>query len=118
MENDGSPRVRRIVGAVDCGQVVNPAIIKAQIQGAAVFALSAALHGKITFHDGRVQQGNFDDYPVVRMDECPAIEVHIVPSTEAHGGIGEPGVPALAPAVCNAFFAASGKRIRRLPVKG
>lgn len=118
VENDGSPRVRRLVGAVDCGQVVNPAIIKAQIQGATVFALSAALHGKITFHDGRVQQGNFDDYPVVRMDECPAIEVHIVPSTEAHGGIGEPGVPALAPAVCNAFFAASGKRIRRLPVKG
>ncbi len=118
VESDGSPRVRRIVGAVDCGQVVNPAIVKAQIQGAAVFALSAAWYGKITFQNGRVQQGNFDDYPVVRMEECPVIEVHIVPSTEPHGGIGEPGVPPLAPAVCNAFFAASGKRIRRLPLKG
>lgn len=117
VESDGLPRVRRVIGAVDCGQVVNPAIIKAQIQGATVFALSAAWYGKITFRDGRVQQGNFDDYPVVRVDECPEIEVHIVPSTEPHGGIGEPGVPPLAPAVCNAYFAASGKRIRRLPVK-
>lgn len=118
VDSDGSPRVRRIIGAVDCGQVVNPAIVKAQIQGATVFALSAAWYGKITFKDGRVQQGNFDDYPLVRMDECPEIEVHIVPSTEPHGGIGEPGVPPVAPAVCNAFFAASGKRIRRLPVRG
>jgi len=117
VESDGSPRVHRVVGAVDCGQVVNPAIIKAQIQGAAVFALSAALYGKITFRDGRVQQSNFDDYQVLRMDECPEVEVHIVSSTEPHGGIGEPGVPPLAPAVGNAIFAASGKRIRSLPIK-
>ncbi len=117
IESDGSPRVRRLVGTVDCGQIVNPAIVKAQLQGAAVFALSLAFYGKITFKDGRVQQGNFDDYPIVRMGECPEIEVHIVPSSEPHGGIGEPGVPPLAPAVCNAIFAASAKRIRRLPVK-
>jgi isoquinoline 1-oxidoreductase beta subunit len=116
-ESDGTLRIRRLVGAVDCGQVVNPAIVKAQIQGAGIFALSLALYGKITFKNGRVQQGNFDDYPVVRMDEAPEVEVHIVPSNEAHGGIGEPGVPPLAPAVCNAIFTATGKRIRRLPVK-
>jgi isoquinoline 1-oxidoreductase beta subunit len=117
VESDGTPRVHRVVGAVDCGQVVNPAIIKAQIQGAVVFALSAAVYGEITFHNGQVQQSNFNDYPVVRMEQCPEIEVHIVPSSEPHGGIGEPGVPPLAPAVCNAIFAATGQRIRRLPIK-
>lgn len=118
VESDGSPRVRRLVGAVDCGQVVNPAIVTAQLEGASIFALSLAMYGKITFKEGRVQQGNFDDYPVVRMDESPVVEVYVVPSNEPHGGIGEPGVPPIAPAVCNAFFATSGKRIRRLPIKG
>lgn len=113
---DGKVRVHRMVAAVDCGRTVNPEIIKRQIEGAIVYGLSAALHEKITFKDGRVEQGNFNDYPMLRMDEMPRVEVHIVPSSEAPGGIGEPGLPAAAPAVINAIFAATGKRVRRLPV--
>jgi len=105
------------VCAVDCGPVVNPDTVKAQLEGAAVFALSAALYGEITLEDGRVQQSNFHDYPVLRISECPEIEAHIVPSTEKQGGIGEPGVPCVAPAVTNAIFAATGKRVRRLPIR-
>jgi len=90
--------------------------IEAQIQGGVIFGLSAALYGEITLEQGRVVQGNFDTYPVVRMPEAPVVEVHIVPSTDRQGGTGEPGVPAIAPAVCNAIFAATGKRIRRLPI--
>lgn len=113
---DGSPRVHRVVAAVDCGMIVNPQIIRRQIESAIVFGLSAALHGRITLKDGEVQQGNFDDYPIVRMKDMPKVEVHIVPSAEKPSGIGEPGLPPLAPAVANAIFAATGKRIRRLPI--
>jgi isoquinoline 1-oxidoreductase subunit beta len=114
---DGTPRVHRVVCAVDCGMHVNPGIIRRQMQSAIIFGLSAALHGEITLKDGRVQQKNFDDYPVVRMNEAPAIEVHLVPSTEQPGGVGEPGTPPSAPALANALFALTGKRIRRLPLK-
>jgi isoquinoline 1-oxidoreductase beta subunit len=114
---DGRPRVQRIVAAVDCGRTVNPEIIKRQIEGAIVYGLSAALHEQITFKNGRVEQSNFDDYPMLRMDEMPRVDVHIVPSTEAPGGIGEPGLPAATPAVVNAMFAATGKRVRKLPIQ-
>ena len=113
---DGTVRVHRVVCAVDCGPVVNPDTIAAQMQGGVVFGLSAALYGEITIENGRVKQGNFNDYQVLRMPEMPVVEVHIVPSTDAIGGIGEPSVPPTAPAVCNAIFAATGKRIRRLPI--
>lgn len=113
--DDGTPRVHRVVAAVDCGQVVNPEIIRRQIEGSIVYGLTAALYGKITFKDGRVEQGNFHDYPLMRMNEMPRVEVHILPSTEAPGGIGEPGTPPIAPAVANAIFAATGKRLRALP---
>jgi isoquinoline 1-oxidoreductase beta subunit len=113
---DGVPKVHRVVAAVDCGMTVNPEIIRRQIEGAIVFGLSAALYGRISFKDGRVEQGNFNDYPVLRMNSMPVVEVHIVPSTEKPGGIGEPGTPPVAPAVVNAIFAATGKRIRSLPI--
>ncbi len=116
VDADGSVRVPRVVCAVDCGPAVNVGQIEAQIQGGVVFGLSAALYGEITLERGRVVQGNFDTYPVVRMSDAPAVEVHIVPSTDPQGGTGEPGVPPIAPAVCNAIFAATGKRIRRLPI--
>jgi isoquinoline 1-oxidoreductase beta subunit len=114
---DGMPRVHRVVCAVDCGTTVNPGIITQQVRSAVIFALSAALHGEITIDGGRVQQQNFDDYPVVRIDEVPAIEVHVVHSAEKPTGIGEPATPPLAPALANALFALTGKRIRRLPFK-
>ena len=112
---DGTPRVHRVVAAVDCGMTVNPQTIERQIEGAIVYGLSAALYGRIDFKDGRVQQGNFHDYPVLRMTEMPKVEVHIVASSEKPGGIGEPGTPPIAPAVANAIFAATGKRLRSLP---
>ena len=115
VQKDGSFRVDRVVCAVDCGVAINPDNIRAQMEGGIVFALSAALSGAITFKDGMVEQSNFDDYPVLRMNQMPRIEVHIVPSAEAPTGVGEPGVPPLAPAVANALFAASGKRLRHLP---
>jgi len=113
---DGTPKVHRVVAAVDCGMTVNPEIIRRQIESGIVFGLSAALYGKITFKDGRVEQGNFNDYPVLRMSEMPKVEVHIVASKDKPGGIGEPGTPPIAPAVTNAIFAATGKRIRTLPI--
>jgi isoquinoline 1-oxidoreductase beta subunit len=113
---DGTPKVHRVVAAVDCGMTVNPEIIRRQIEGAIVYGLSAALFGKITLKDGRVEQGNFHDYPVLRMSDMPKVEVTILPSTEAPGGIGEPGTPPIAPAVVNAIFAATGKRLRSLPI--
>ena len=111
----GAVRVHSVVCAVDCGRFVNPAIIESQMESGIVFGLSAALHGAITIKDGRVEQSNFFDYPVLRMNEMPRVEVYIVPSREAPGGIGEPGVPPSAPAVANAIFAATGNRIRSLP---
>ena len=114
--SDGTVRVHRVVCAVDCGQVVNPDTLEAQMQGGVVFGLSAALYGEITIANGRVKQGNFTDYPVLRIPEMPVVEVYTVPSTDALGGIGEPSVPPTAPAVCNAIFAATGRRIRSLPI--
>jgi isoquinoline 1-oxidoreductase beta subunit len=116
VSKDGRVQVRRIVCAVDCGAVVNPNTIEAQIEGAVVFGLSAALFGKITVKDGRVEQGNFHDYRVLRINETPPIEIHIVRSSEHPGGIGEPGTSAVMPALTNAIFAATGRRPRRLPV--
>lgn len=115
MEND-KPRVHRVVAAVDCGQVVNPNILEQQIQGGIVYALTNALRAKITIDKGRVAQGNFDDYAPLRMDETPVVEAYAIPSTEAPTGIGEPPVPPLAPALCNAIYAATKKRIRALPI--
>lgn len=112
---DGSFTVDRVVCAVDCGLAVNPDQIGAQMEGGIGFALSAALHSAITFKDGRVEQSNFNDYPLLRISEMPRVEVHIVPSQAAPTGVGEPGVPPLAPAVANALFAATGKRLRKLP---
>jgi isoquinoline 1-oxidoreductase beta subunit len=115
MESD-RPRVHRVVGAIDCGQVINPDILEQQIQGGVIYALTNALHAQITFEKGRVVQGNFDDYAPVRMNEAPVVEAHFVPSTEAPTGAGEPPVPPLAPALCNAIYAATKKRVRALPV--
>lgn len=113
---DGTPKVHRVVAAVDCGMTVNPQTIARQIEGGIVYGLSAALYGKITFKDGRVEQGNFHDYPVLRMSEMPKVEAHILASSEHPGGIGEPGTPPAAPALANAIFAATGKRVRTLPI--
>jgi isoquinoline 1-oxidoreductase beta subunit len=113
----GKVRVHRVVCAVDCGLVVNPDTVEAQVEGAVVYGLSAALREEITLREGAVVQGNFDGYQPLRMDEMPAVEVHVVPSTEDPGGIGEPGLPPLAPAVVNALHAVTGKRIRRLPIR-
>jgi isoquinoline 1-oxidoreductase beta subunit len=115
MEND-KPRVHRVVAAVDCGQVINPAILEQQIQGGIVYGLGNALRAKITIEKGRVVQGNFDDYAPLRMEETPSVEVYAVPSTETPSGIGEPSVPPIAPALCNAIYAATKKRIRSLPI--
>jgi isoquinoline 1-oxidoreductase beta subunit len=113
----GRVRVHKVVCAVDCGLVVNPEIVKTQMESGIVFGLSAALHGAITFKDGRVEQSNFNDYPILRMPEMPMVEVFITPSEERLGGVGEPGVPPIAPAVGNAIFSATGRRIRRLPIR-
>ncbi|OWJ57831.1 xanthine dehydrogenase family protein molybdopterin-binding subunit [Inquilinus limosus] len=113
---DGSVRVRRIVCAVDCGLVVNPDTVEAQIQGGTLFGLTAALHGAITFKDGRVEQANFDTYLPMRIDEVPVMETHLVQSAEAPGGLGEAATAIVTPAVTNAIFAATGKRIRTLPI--
>jgi isoquinoline 1-oxidoreductase subunit beta len=114
---DGKVKVHRMVCAVDCGQYVNPGIISAQIEGAAIFGASAALFQELTFENGRLQQTNFNTFPVMRMNECPVIETYIVESKEKSGGIGEPGVPCAAPAIANALFAATGKRVQRLPIR-
>ena len=111
-------RVHRVVCAVDCGLTVNPDTITAQVESAVVYGLSAALRGEIAIEHGAVKQGNFDDYEPLRMNEMPAVEVHIVPSGGPPGGIGEPGLPPIAPAVANAVFAATGKRMRALPLRG
>lgn len=111
----GAVKVHKVVGAVDCGPVVNPDTVKAQIEGGVVFGLTAALYGEITFEKGRVKQSNFHDYRMLRMNEAPVVEVHIVDSTEKMGGVGEPGVPPVAPAVANALFVLTGRRIHKLP---
>jgi len=113
----GKVRVHRVVCAIDCGLTVNPDTIKAQMESSVVFGLSAALYGQITFKNGRVEQGNFNDYSMLHLDEMPRVDVHIVPSQEPLGGVGEPGVPPVAPAVANAVFQAAGIRVRRLPLQ-
>ena len=117
VDEKGNVRVERIVCAVDCGLPVNPKMIDAQIQSGTIFGLTAALRGAITIKDGRVEQGNFDSYPPLRIDETPPIETHIVASTADPGGLGEAATAAVAPAVTNAIFAATGRRIRRLPIQ-
>ena len=114
---DGRVKVHRVVSAIDCGPVVNPDTVKAQMESGIVFGLTAALYSAITFENGRVRESNFHDYPMLRMDEMPVIEAHIVPSKEKMGGVGETNVPPIAPALANAIFAATGKRIRRLPIQ-
>jgi len=113
---DGSVRVRRVVCAVDCGTAVNPNTVQAQIQSGIMFGVTAALHGEITVKNGRVEQSNFDNYQILRMNEAPAIEVHIVQNSEPPGGMGECGTSCIVPAVANAIFAATGKRLRKMPV--
>jgi isoquinoline 1-oxidoreductase beta subunit len=113
----GAVRVHRVVCAVDCGLVVNPDTVRAQLEGGIVYGLTAALKGRITIEAGRVKESNFHDYRMLRMDEMPVIEVHIVPSGSEPGGVGEPGTPPIAPAVANAVFAATGRRIRALPIR-
>jgi isoquinoline 1-oxidoreductase beta subunit len=113
---DGEARVKRVVCALDCGVVVNPDTVKAQMESAVIFGISGALWGEITFKNGRVEQSNFHDYRVLRMHETPIIETHIVASEEAPGGMGEPGTAALMPALSNAIYAATGQRIRKLPI--
>ena len=114
---DGGIQVKRVVCVIDCGPIVNPDTVVAQMESGIIFGLSAALFGEITFKDGRVEQGNFPSYDMVRMAQTPEIEVHIIDSHAALGGVGEPGTPPIAPAVTNAIFAATGKRIRQLPIR-
>jgi isoquinoline 1-oxidoreductase beta subunit len=109
-------RLRRIVAALDCGQAVNPDSVRAQLEGGLVFGMTAALYGEITFDRGRVQQSNFNSYRMLRMDETPPIEVHVVNSTEQPGGLGETGCAAAFPALANAVYAATGQRLRSLPL--
>jgi isoquinoline 1-oxidoreductase subunit beta len=116
VSNDGAVRVRRVVCAVDCGTVVNPDTVRAQIQSAIMFGTTAALYGEITLKEGRVEQTNFNNYQILRINEAPAIEVHIVQSSEPPGGMGEAGTSAIVPAVANAIFAATGERLRKLPI--
>jgi isoquinoline 1-oxidoreductase beta subunit len=115
---DGQVRVHRIVCAIDCGMVVNPNTIAAQMEGGALFGLTAALYGEITLKKGRVVQSNFNDYRPMRMNEAPIVETHVVQSGEPPGGVGEVPTATVSPAVANAIFAATGKRIRKLPIKG
>jgi CO/xanthine dehydrogenase Mo-binding subunit len=109
--------VKKVTCVVDCGIAVNPDIIKAQMEGGINFALTAALYGEITLKNGQVQESNFHDYQILRINEAPEIEVFIVESEASPTGVGEPGVPPLAPAVANALFAATGQRLRTLPLK-
>jgi isoquinoline 1-oxidoreductase beta subunit len=117
ISSSGEIKIHRVVCAVDCGRVVNPDTVAAQMESGIVFGLTAALYGEITFKNGRVEQSNFNNYEMLRLNEMPKVEVHIVPSEEALGGIGEPGVPPIAPAVANAIYVLTGKRLRRLPIR-
>ncbi len=116
LDAKGQLKVQRVVCVIDCGRIVNPDTVKAQMESGIVFGLSAALYGAITLKNGRVEQGNFHDYPLLRLAAMPLVEVHIIESSEPPGGVGEPGVPPIAPAVANALFAATGVRVRSLPL--
>ena len=117
VDNEGVVHVHRVVCAVDCGQAVSPTTIKAQMEGSIAYGLSATLNGEITIENGAVKQSNFHEFEVLRMDQMPKIDVHIINSSEAPSGVGEPGLPPIAPAVTNAVFAATGIRVRKLPIK-
>jgi isoquinoline 1-oxidoreductase beta subunit len=114
----GRPRVHKVTVAIDCGDVINPDTVAAQMQGSVVWGLSSTLHEAMTLKGGSADQRNFDRYQVARIDEAPVVETHIIRSGQPLGGVGEPGVPPLAPAVCNAIFALTGVRVRRLPLDG
>jgi CO/xanthine dehydrogenase Mo-binding subunit len=116
LEN-GRPRVHRVVCAVDCGIVVNPDIVRMQMESGIAYGLSAALFDEITLKEGRVEQGNFDRYRVLRINEMPRVEVHMVASDAPPTGVGEPGTPPIAPAVANALYALTWKRVRTLPIR-
>jgi isoquinoline 1-oxidoreductase beta subunit len=116
VDGQGEVHLRRVTSAVDTGIAVNPDTIEAQLQGGLIFGLTAALYGEITIHKGRVQQSNFNDYRMLRIDQVPQIDVHVIKSGEAPGGIGETGVTAGPPALRNAIFAATGIALRRLPI--
>jgi len=116
VQDQGLVRVRRMVCAIDCGTAVNPKMVAAQVTGAVAFGLSATLKSAVHIRKGRVAERNFDDFPILRYDEMPQVEVHIVNSGDPPNGVGEAGVPPVAPAVVNAVFRATGKRIRRLPL--
>jgi isoquinoline 1-oxidoreductase beta subunit len=117
LRDDGTVRVHRVVCAVDCGVAVNPDVIRAQMESGIAFGLGAALYGEVTLDGGAVQQTNFHQYRQLRLPEMPVVEVHIVPSAEPPTGVGEPGVPPIAPAVANAVFALTGQRVRKLPIR-
>ena len=114
---DGSLKVQRVVCAVDCGVVVNPDIVRAQMESGIAYGLGAALYGAITLDGGVVQEANFDRYKTLRLSDMPVVEVHIVPSAENPTGVGEPGLPPIAPAVANAIASITGKPVRRLPLR-
>ena len=118
VSDKGQVRVHRVVAAIDTGHVVNPAILQSQVESGIVYGLTAALYGTITIENGGVRQANFDDYEMLRLAEMPTVETVLVPSGGFWGGGGEPAVPPVAPALCNAVFAATGKRVRSLPIKG
>jgi CO/xanthine dehydrogenase Mo-binding subunit len=113
----GKVRVHRVTCVVDCGRVIHPGIVEAQLSGSIAGGLAAALYGEITLERGRVKQSNFHDYPMLRIAEMPQIDVHVVPSDAEPGGVGEPALPPIAPAVANALFALTGRRVRRLPIR-
>jgi isoquinoline 1-oxidoreductase subunit beta len=115
--SNGKVRVHRVVAAIDPGWIINPNTIQAQVESSIVYGLTATFYGEITIKNGRVEQNHFFDYPMLRIQEMPEIEVYIVPSTETPGGVGEPAVPPISSAVVNAIFAATGKRIRKLPLR-
>lgn len=115
--SDNKPKVDRMVFAIDCGIVINPDIVKAQLEGTAAFALSAVLESEIHIRNGGVVESNFNDYQILTLDQMPKVEVHIMENEYKVGGVGEAGMGVVAPAVCNAIFSACGKRVRRLPVK-
>ena len=117
LESNGNIRVHKVTAAIDCGMIVNPDIVRSQMEGAITFGLTATLKNEITIKDGRIEQSNFHDFPLLRFDEMPEIEVVIIKSNKSPEGIGEPGVPSIAPAVANAVFAATGSRQRKLPLK-